>query len=82
LFQKQEYPPHITKNDKKTLWRLSLNLFLNGEVLYKRNYDMTLLRCVDASEVEQILKEVHEGVCGTHAHGHMLSKKILRAGYY
>jgi transposase InsO family protein len=41
-----------------------------------------MLRCVDAAEAEQIIKEIHEGVCGTHAHGHMLSKKILRAGYY
>ena len=33
--------------------------FLRKEVLYKRNPDMNLLRCVDAEEVEKIMSEVH-----------------------
>ncbi|RDX76382.1 Retrovirus-related Pol polyprotein, partial [Mucuna pruriens] len=43
---------------------------------------MTLLRCVDCQEAERIMKEVHEGTFGTHANGHALACKIIRAGYY
>ncbi|KAL0559086.1 hypothetical protein IC582_003676 [Cucumis melo] len=59
-----------------------MKFFLSGEVLYKRNYDMTLLRCVDALEAKNFLEEIHEGVCGTHANGHMMARQILRAGYF
>ena len=43
---------------------------------------MVLLQCVDAKEAEQMLVEVHEGSFGTHANGHAMTRKILRAGYY
>ena len=37
---------------------------------------------MDAREVKQMLVEVHEGSFGTHANGHAMVQKILRAGYY
>ena len=43
---------------------------------------MVQLRCVDKIEADQIIREVHEGTFGTHANGHTMTKKILRAGYY
>ena len=43
---------------------------------------MTLLRCVDKREAERLIEEIHEGSFGTHANGHAMAKKILRAGYY
>ena len=64
------------------LQRLVAGFFLSGNILYKRNHDMVLLRCVDAREAEQMLIEVHEGSFGTHANGHAMAQKILRAGYY
>ena len=77
-----EYPHEASENDKRTLRRLVDNFFSNGVMLYKRKHDMVLLWCVDASEVEQILREGHEGSFGTHANGHAMARKILRAGYY
>ncbi|XP_006591656.1 uncharacterized protein [Glycine max] len=59
-----------------------VGIFLSGNILYKRNHDMVLLRCVDAREAEKMLVEVHEGSFGTHAHGHAMARKILRVGYY
>ena len=32
------------------------------------------LRCVDASEAKKIVHEIHEGVCGTHASGHVMAR--------
>jgi ribonuclease HI len=42
FLQNQEYPLGASNKDKKTLRRLSGSFFLNGDVLYKRNYDMVL----------------------------------------
>ncbi|XP_052483032.1 uncharacterized protein LOC105795690 [Gossypium raimondii] len=59
-----EYPDHATKNDKKTLRRLTIDYVLDGDILYKRGKDQVLLRCVDAVEAKKILEEVHEAeVC-------------------
>ncbi|WJX13070.1 hypothetical protein P8452_03505 [Trifolium repens] len=78
----QEYPANISNRDKKTLSRLSAKFFLNGDVLYKRNHNMVLLRCVDKHEADLLIEEIHEGSFGTHANGYTMARKILRAGYY
>ena len=82
FLQTQEYPLGASNKDKKTLRRLSGKFFLNGDVLYKRNFDMVLLKCVDRHEADMLIHEVHEGSFRTHSNGHAMSKKILRAGYY
>ena len=78
----KEYPLEASNNDKRMLQRFAPSFFLSGNILYKRNHDMVLLRCVDAREAEQILVEVHEGSFETHANGHAMARKILRMGYY
>lgn len=57
-----------------------MSYFFNEETLYKKNYDMTLLRCVEASEAKRILEKVHEEVYGTHTSGHMMPRQALRVG--
>ena len=61
---------------------LAGNFFLNEDVLYKRNHDMVLLRCVDRHEEDMLMHKVHEGPFGIHANGHSMEKNMLRAGYY
>ena len=78
----KEYPDGASTNDKRTLRRMAMDFFLNGEILYKRNYDTVLLRCVDAMEAKKIIEEVHEGFCATHSNGHAMARTILRAGYF
>ena len=31
---------------------------MSGSILYKRNYDMTFLRCMDAKEANHMIEEV------------------------
>ena len=50
--ENKEYPQEASDNDKRTLRRLAARFFLSGSILYKRNHDMVLLRCVDAREAE------------------------------
>ena len=82
FLQTQEYPIGASKKDRNTLRRLAGSFFLNGNVLYKRNYDMVLLRCMDRHEEDMLMREIHEGSFGTHANGQSMSKKMLRVGYY
>ena len=76
----QWYPKIANDNDKRTLRRLAMGFFLNEEVLYKKSKDQILLRCVDARKAKKIVHKLHEGVCGTHASGHVMARQI--AGYY
>ena len=64
-----EYLPGATDNEKKFIWCMACQFFLSGEVLYKRNHDFTLLRCVDASEANHLMEEMHEGLLGAHTSG-------------
>ena len=53
---------------------------LDGEMLYKKGKDQILLRCVDSSEANRIVEEIHEGVCGMHANGHKMAGQVMRVG--
>jgi hypothetical protein len=82
LIKNKVNPAGASELDKKTFRMLAAGFFLDGEVLYKRNYDKVLLRCVKKREADMLIEEIHEGAFGTHANGHAMAKKILRAGYY
>ena len=77
-----EYLLDATDNEKKFIWRMAYQFFPSGEVLYKRNHDSTLLRCVDAAEANHQMEKMHEGLLGAHASGPLLAPKIMRTGYY
>ena len=51
-------------------------------VLYRRGYTLPFLRCLDADDVDYILREVHERVCGNHSGARSLAYKALRQGYF
>ena len=78
----RQYPDHASENDKRILRRLVMGFLLDGEVLYKKGKDQVLLRCVNSSEANKIVKEIHERVCGTHTNGHMMAEQVMKADYY
>ncbi|XP_052489428.1 uncharacterized protein LOC128042430 [Gossypium raimondii] len=78
----QRYPEQANENDKRTIRKLAVGYILDGNILYKRGKDQVLMRCVDAVEARNILEEVHEGICGTHASGFTMARQIMRLGYY
>lgn len=80
--EKQEYPAEASSLNKRTIRRLASKFFLNRDMLYKRNYDTVLLRCVDQYEANQLMKDIHQGSFDTHTNGYTMTKKILRVGYY
>ena len=50
------YPEDATSNQKKSICRMARNFFLSREVLYRRNPDLGLLRCVDAVEAARLIE--------------------------
>lgn len=38
-----EYLPNANKMDRKTLWRLAMDYFLDGELLYKKGFNILYL---------------------------------------
>ena len=77
-----EYPPSAMYSEKKFIQRMACQFFLSREVLYKRNHDSTLLRCVDASKANHWMEEMNKGLLGAHASGPLFARKIMRVGYY
>ena len=55
FLQTQEYPTGASNKDRKKLRRLAYSFFLNEDVLYKRNYDMVMLICVDRHEENMLM---------------------------
>ncbi|PKI73143.1 hypothetical protein CRG98_006462 [Punica granatum] len=82
LLRTGRYHPFTDRRDRKTLRRLAIHYFLSGEILYRRSFDFTLLRCIDEHESRRLMEEVHGGNCGPHMNGLMLAEKIMRLGYY
>ncbi|XP_016206511.1 uncharacterized protein LOC107646883 [Arachis ipaensis] len=73
--------PLEVQDTKKFKRQASFFTLLNDQ-LYRRGYSRPLLKCLDRTEAEIALAEVHEGICGTHSGARSLAHKILRAGFY
>ena len=62
--------------------RRSKGLVLVGDNLYKRSALGILMKCVTLEEGKDILREIHEGVCGNHAASRTLVGKAYRSGFF
>ncbi|GKV12463.1 hypothetical protein SLEP1_g23603 [Rubroshorea leprosula] len=70
------------KQEEMRLRKKASRYTLVNDVLYKRSFSLPLLRCLTLYEAEYALREVHEGVCGSHVGARTLAHKVLRQGYY
>ena len=61
---------------------MAIQYILYGGQLYMRSYDGKHLRCLKKEEAERVMEEIHQGIYGPYMNGRMLTKKILRIGYY
>ena len=76
------YPELAMAKDKRALRQLATKFVVYGDALYRRSPDVMLLLCVDCAFADRVIREVHAGVCGPHMGGHMLTRKIMRTGYF
>jgi hypothetical protein len=63
--------------------RRSKGFVLVEDKLYRRGARSgVLMKCVNAEDGHEILREIHEGVCGNHAASRTLVGKEYRAGFW
>ena len=78
----------ITSELPKNRWQarkmriVSAKFCLSKNSLYKRGVSDPYLLCIFGPEVEIVMSEVHEGLCGSHSSGRAMAFKIKRMGYY
>ncbi|XP_022041597.1 uncharacterized protein LOC110944195 [Helianthus annuus] len=70
------------KAEAKKIQHKALHYEMNDGILYRRSFLGPLLRCVDPQDVNYLIREIHEGICGIHAGPRMVVAKIMNAGYY
>ncbi|KAK1406979.1 hypothetical protein QVD17_38589 [Tagetes erecta] len=54
---------------------------INGE-LYRKSFLGPSMKCVDPDEGTYVVREIHEGICGSHAGPKSVVRKAMNAGYY
>ena len=70
------------KDKPRKLRVRSARYVLMNEVLYKRGFSQSYLRCLALDEANYVLREVHEGACGNHLRARSLVHKVVCIGYY
>ena len=51
-------------------------------MLFRKNADGVLLRCLEKEEFDSVLTQLHDGPTGGHFGGDTTAHKTLRAGYF
>ena len=78
----EAYPDGADKRECRSIRMMAIQYILCGRQLYKRSYDGIHLRYLKKEEVEKVMEEVHQEICGPYMNERMLAKKILRIWYY
>ncbi|XP_059462296.1 uncharacterized protein LOC132191322 [Corylus avellana] len=69
------------KEARKLQMKAARYTLVRGE-LCKRGRTLPLLKCISNEEGAYILREIHEGTCGSHTGGRILTHKAVRMGYF
>jgi hypothetical protein len=64
------------------LKRRACSFTLVEGTLYKRGFNIPLIKCLGPNEAHEALVETHDGICRQHLGAKALAKKDLRAGYF
>ena len=79
---KNEFPPNSDQRGQRAIRLLASQFVINQNQLYKRTPQGILLLCIDHHKAKKVMGEVHDGECGPHMSAMMLTRKIMRLGYY
>jgi hypothetical protein len=75
-------PQNTSMPEKRALRMKSLQYQLVHGVLFIKNYDGVLLRCLETKYVDKLLKDLNDGPTRGHLLGDTTIHKILRDKYY
>eukprot|EP00253_Pinus_taeda_P036018 PITA_36018 len=75
-------PPNLSYKNKRAIRLKAKNFTIIDDVLFRKNYDSVLLRCLQKQEARRVLQELHDGPAGGHFGADTTAHKIIHAGYY
>eukprot|EP00253_Pinus_taeda_P022331 PITA_22331 len=75
-------PPNLSYKNKRAIRLEAKNFIIIDDVLFRKNYDSILLRCLEKLEAQKVLQELHDGPAGGHFGANTTAHKIIHAGYY
>ncbi|XP_021812768.1 uncharacterized protein LOC110755796 [Prunus avium] len=73
--------PKDKSQARKLRYRSARYIVIN-DILYKRGYTTSYMKCVTEEQGKYVLREIHSGVCGDHSGSRSLAHKAFRQGYY
>jgi tRNA nucleotidyltransferase/poly(A) polymerase len=71
-----------SKNEQTRMQQREKDYQIVSNELYKTSVSGPLLRCISRTEGQEILHEVHAGICGGHIGVHALAAKVPQQGFY
>ena len=75
-------PEHWNSEQRRALHLKSASYQIVEGVLFRKNYDGVLLRCLEKEDAKKVMSELHDGPAGGHYSGDTIAHKVLRASYY
>nr|XP_023897332.1 uncharacterized protein LOC112009226 [Quercus suber] len=82
LFLEKDTLPE-DKSEAEKIRRKAPRFWLSEDKkLYKRFYSRPYMFCVRPEASEDLLEELHEGICGSHTGGRSLSHRAITQGYW
>ena len=75
-------PEHWNSKQRRALRLKSASYQIVEGILFRKNYDGVLLRCLDKEDATKVMTDLHDGPVGGHFSGDTTIHKILRVGYY
>jgi hypothetical protein len=73
--------PKDTIKARRIIQQSKAVIILQGK-LYKKSITGVLQRCITTQEGQDILKDIHVGVCGHHASNRAIAAKAFRVGFF
>uniref|UniRef100_A0A2N9FTE0 RNA-directed DNA polymerase n=1 Tax=Fagus sylvatica TaxID=28930 RepID=A0A2N9FTE0_FAGSY len=75
--------PANYKKEAEIIRRKAARFWLSKDLkLYRRSFSGPYLLCVHPDIIEDLLYEIHEGICGSHTGGRSLAHRALTQGYW
>jgi hypothetical protein len=81
LYLQGHYHP-TDRNEAKRLKHRSRDFAIVKGQLYKKGISQPMLKCITEIEGLEILREVHDGTCGSHSGSRALAAKVIHQGFY
>ena len=76
------YPQGLDRTKRRQYRQQSIPYAIVDGILFRRDVNESLLRCIYIDQDERMTTELHDGLDGGHLLARETTMKIIRGGYY